>query len=184
MPTDPLKLAALMVQAIAVVPNVGSVTWQREIERVIARGHMAAWLAGTAERLGIPVDSPLLSRSRLSRAERRELQQTVDAQLRYFRGFQADMQGMTEAQIAARAGLYAGATRTTYSTQRWGDWQLPFQPGEGSECMVNCRCHWEVEDTGDGTGAAMWHLGAAERHCVTCPSRASGSPYSVKRRVA
>lgn len=184
MPTDPLKLAALMAQAISAAPNVGSATWQREIERIIARGHMAAWMAGTAERLGVPVDSPLLSQVRLSRAERREIQGVVDVQLRYFRGFQADMKDMTPAQIAARAQLYAGATRATYSSKRWGDWQLPYQPGQGTECLSQCRCHWEVQDNGDGTGTAVWHLGATERHCVTCPARASQSPYSVKRRAA
>lgn len=181
---DPLKLAALMSQAISSVPNVGSAAWQRDVEQIIVRGHMAAWMAGTAERLGVPVDSPLLSRARLSRAERKEVQGVVDAQLTYFRRFQSGMKGMSEAQIAARAQLYAGATRGTYSTQRWGDWVLPFQPTEGSECMANCRCHWEVKDNGDGTGSAVWRMGAAERHCTTCPSRASGSPYSVKRRAA
>lgn len=184
MAADPLKLAALMAQAISGVANPGSVTWQREVERIIARGHMAAWMAGTAERLGVPVDSALLSRQRLSRAERKEVQEAIDTQLAYFRRFQKDMEGMSETQIAARAQLYAGATRGTYSAQRWGDWTLPFQPGEGSECMVNCRCHWEVEDNGDGTGSAIWRLGQAERHCTTCPARALQSPYSVKRRVA
>lgn len=182
---DPLKLAALMSQAIAGVPGVGSVTWQRDVAQIIARGHMAAWLAGTAERLGVSVDSPLLSRARLSRAERAEVQKVIDGQLRYFRGFQAEMAGMSEAQIAARVQLYAGAVRATYYQTRWGDWDLPFAPGDGgTPCLGRCRCTASVEDNGDGTGRYVYRMGATEQHCTVCPDRAASSPYSVKRRAA
>lgn len=179
MPADPLKLAALMGQAISSVPNVGSVTWQREIEKIIARGHMAAW---TAERLGVSPDSPLLSRSRLSRAERKEVQQAIDAQLAYFRRFQGEMKGMSEAQIAARAQLYAGAVRGTYYQTRWGDWEIPdhLMPGN-QQCLTNCRCTIAVQDSGDGTGTLTRTL-HAEHHCTECPPLAGD--YPVKRRLA
>lgn len=182
MPTDPLKLAALMSQAISSAPNVGSAAWQRDVEQIIARGHMAAWMAGTAERLGVPVDSPLLSRTRLSRAERAEVQKVIDGQLHYFRGFQAEIVDMSPAQVMARAQLYAGAVRKTLYEARWGDWEIPSQLMPGTaQCLGNCRCSVSVRDNGDGTGVLTRILGGS-RHCAECPALAGDHP--VKRRRA
>ena len=165
------------------LPAVDDPRWSEKMREVITRGHLAAWMKGTSERLGVPLDSPLLSQQRLSRAERAEIRDLVEAQLKYLEGFVSARPELSDAATAARSELYAGALSGTYSKARWGDWELPFHPTEGSECITNCHCHWEV--TGDGaTGTAIWHLGANERHCVTCPSRASNSPYSVKRRAA
>lgn len=149
---------------------------------MIKRGHRAAYLAGLAERLGVPLDSALLSEQRLSRAERNEVDRLIADQLAYWRKFDDAADEMTEAAIAARAAMYGRATRGTYSIARWGDWDLPFHPTQGSECMSNCLCSWEVTDQGDGQGLATWHLGASERHCTTCPTRAQNSPYSVSKR--
>ena len=90
---------------------------------------------------------------------------------------------MTDAGIAARASLYAGATRGTYYATRWGDWDLEWTPGDGSTpCLGSCRCTQDVEDTGDGTGRMIWRLGGAEAHCMICPTRAAASPHTVQRR--
>ena len=178
MPIDVLRLAALASDAI--VSAVEASDWD-EAERLIRRGHRAAYLAGLAERLNVPLDSALLSERRLSRAERQEIDRLIEAELKYWRNFDAVHDELSEAQIAARAAMYGRATRGTYSKARWGDWDLPFWPTQGSECMSNCLCHWEVIDEGDGAGRAIWHLGAAERHCTTCPTRAQGSPYVVRR---
>lgn len=177
MPTDPTRLAALAAAAIQDAIAAGD--WD-VAERLITRAHRAAYLAGLSERLGVPLDSALLSERRLSRAERKDIEAIVKEQLTYLRGFE-DADGLTEGQTDARAAMYGRATRGTYSKARWGDWALPFHPTEGSECMSNCLCHWTVDDHGDGTGSATWHLGATERHCTTCPTRAQGSPYQVKR---
>lgn len=178
--TDPLRIAALMAQAL---PAPDAPTWRREMERAIAQGHSAAWLAGTADRLGVPVGGRLLNPKNLSRAERAEISAAVARQLEYLAGF--DPSTMSEAQARARAELYAEATKATYYAARWGDWDLPWVPGDGStECLGRCRCTASVADNGDGTGVYTWVLGqgAAERHCATCPSRAGDHP--VKRRRA
>ena len=179
MPTDPLRLAALASVAIAqIAPD--SPTWQRDMERVIARAHLASWLAATSERLGVPVGSPLLSRARLSRAERAEIKGVVDRQLEYLRGF--DREGMSEAAIAARMQLYSGATRETFYQARWGDWEIPdyLWPCRQA-CMTNCKCMVSVKDNGDGTGV-LTREAHAEQHCAECPPLAGD--YPVKRRRA
>jgi len=191
MATDPLKLQALTQVAIRAATDQflagGSVeAWEQAMRATLARGHTAAYLAGLAERLGVPLDTALVSERRLSRAERAEIKRAVADQLRFLDSFVADVRDgtLSEAQVRARADMYAGATRGTFSGVRWGDWELPFHPTEGSECMSNCRCSWAVEDNGDGTGSAVWKMGGTERHCTTCPARASDSPYPVKRRAA
>src|SRR3972149_4647431 len=152
MPTDPLRLAALASLAIAqIAPD--SPTWRRDMERVIARAHTAAWLAGTAERLGGRLDSARLSERRLSQAERSEIRRIVEGQLDYLRGFVEARDGMSEAQIAARMQLYAGATRATLYGARWGDWEIPphLMP-TNQTCKTNCKCEISVKDNGGGTG--------------------------------
>lgn len=150
---------------------------------LLARAHTAAWLAGTGERLNTTVGSALLNPRNLSRAERAEIKARVAEQLEYYKTFQQAMPGMSEQAIKARSVLYAGAVKATYFSARWGDWELPWVPGDGSsECMGNCRCSASVKDNEDGTGTYTWTLGAgaAERHCTTCPGRAGDHP--VKRR--
>lgn len=179
---DPLKLVDLMTQAISGVPNPGSAMWQREMERVIARGQTAAYIAGMAGRLGVSADSALISPKRLSRAERAELKRVIDAQLAYFAGFVRDLPQMTEAQVAARAQLYPGATQETYYRIRWGDWDVPdtLLPGRQA-CQASCRCSISIQDNGDGTGALTRVLGGAEvAHCQECPAIAGDHP--VRRR--
>lgn len=170
-----------MSASIAALPNPGSPAWQREMERIIARGHTAAWIAGQAERLGVKPDSPLISQARLSRAERAEIKAIVDAQLRYFRGFQADIAGMSEAQIKARALLYSGATRATLYTARWGDWDVPqrLMPGN-QDCVSRCLCTISIKDNGDGTGMLTRAMGGTEHHCTSCPPLAGDHP--IRRR--
>lgn len=182
---DPLNIQAIALVGIQVATDRfldgGSIdAWERDMRQALARSHTAAYLVGLAERLRVPFDSPLLSERRMSRAERNELKQWVQAQLNYFDGFVADVRSgdMSEAQIRARAALYSGATRGTYSTGRWGNISLPFHPTQGSECGANCRCSWEVVDMGEGYVEAYWRMGAVETvHCATCPSREARNPY-------
>lgn len=181
---DPVKLTALMSQAIATIPNLGSAMWQREMERVIARGHTAAYIAGTAERLRVRPDSALINYKRLSRPERAEIKRMVDAQLNYFADFVKDLPNMSEAQIAARAQLYAGATRETLYRVRWGDWNIPDQLMPGRQaCQAQCLCAISIKDNQDGTGVLTRVMGGMEvQHCTECPPLAGDHP--VKRRAA
>jgi hypothetical protein len=134
----------------------------------ISRGHAAAAIAGTAERLGTTAGGKLLNERNLSRAERAAIRSAVAGQLPYLRGFAAALGQMSDAQIAARAALYAGATRATYSEGRWSGRGLPAHPADGgTACLVNCKCSWVERD-----GGMYWELGAAE-HCADCESRAA-----------
>lgn len=138
------------------------------MRRAITTAHTAAYLAAVRDRTGVMPKG-------LSRTERQELKGQIDGQLKYLAGFVADLKAskLSPAQAAARAAMYAGATRGTFYAARYLG--LPFYPGQGSECKSNCKCAWK--DNGDGS--YTWELGAAE-HCATCQSRAAGGPYRVR----
>ena len=166
--SQPLSLIGPATQALSSGGSIGA--WRKAMEQAIRRSQTAAYIAATAERLGV---SPGLVK-KPSRAERKELDARINAQLRYLDGFVADLKAgrLSMAQATARAAMYSGASRGTYYAARFQG--LPFYPTEGSECMSNCKCEWHDE----GGGRFTWVMGAAE-HCPTCQSRAAGSPYTV-----
>ena len=185
---DLLRIAALLKAATDAatkrLQDGGSrAAWEREMHAALTRGHTAAWIAGTAERLGIKPDSPLISERRLSKAERAEIKALVEKQLGYLSGFVKDMDGLSNAQIVARAGLYAGAARGSYYGARWGDWDIPpeLMPG-AQKCVGNCRCKISIADNGDGTGILTREMGGAEHHCSECPPLVGDHP--VRRKAA
>ena len=168
---QPLTLIAPATETLASGGSIGA--WRKAMDVAIRRSQTAAYIAATAERLGV---SPALVKkpSRAERAERAELDARIAAQLKYLDGFVADLKAgkLTPAQAQARAALYAGPTRGTYFATRYQG--LPFYPTEGSECMANCKCVWRDE----GGGRYTWLMGTAE-HCPTCESRQAGNPYRV-----
>lgn len=165
---QPLTLIGPATTALAEGGSISA--WRRQMEMAIRRSQTAAYIAATAERLGV---SPSAVKG-LSRAERKELDARIDAQLKYLDGFVADLKAgkLTMAQAQARANLYSGATRGTYYATRYQG--LPFYPTEGSECMTNCKCSWRQQGK-----EYLWTLHAAE-HCPTCETRAAGNPYQAK----
>lgn len=181
MPTNPLRIAALMVEGL---PSPDDPKWAEKMRQVITRGHLAAWMSATSERLGVPLDSPLLSRQRLSRAERDEIKGIVEKQLEYLRGFEQARGDMSEQAVRARSELYPGSVSTTYYATRWGDWEIPdtLIPGN-QQCVTRCKCSISVKDNGDGTGVLTRTMGGVEtNHCTECPPLAGDHP--VTRRAA
>lgn len=180
MPSDPLKLAALMMDEL---PSADDPSWDTKMRAVITRGHLAAWMAGTAERLEVPLDSPLLSRARLSRAERDEIKAVVERQLEYLQGFEKARGDMSKGAITARSSMYPGAVKATYYEARWGDWEIPegLMPGNQT-CLTRCLCEISVTDNGDGTGTLTRKMGGAEHHCDECPPLEGD--HEVQRRGA
>jgi hypothetical protein len=190
-PPTPDKLTALALAAIqdatASYLAGGSVaTWRAAMGRAITTAHTAAYIAATAQRLGIPADSALISERRLSRAERGDIKAAVEAQFKYLDAFVADIRAgrLSPAQIAARANMYAPALRPFYYAMRWGEWEIPAELMPGMQtCMSNCRCSGSVIDNEDGTG--IWRRvmggGAAERHCTECPPLEGDHPITRKR---
>jgi hypothetical protein len=157
----PTLLDNLLKRTSASLTKPGS-----EMRRAIATAHSAATYAAIKERTGVMPKG-------LSRAERNDLKAAVAAQLKYYDAFAAQAGEMSEAAVAARAQMYAGAIKATYGQARYPG--LPFYPTQGSECLTNCRCSWQD----DGDGSYTWVLDAKES-CPTCIERADGNPYQVE----
>jgi hypothetical protein len=166
---QPLTLIGPATQALSDGGSIGA--WRSAMEVAIRRSQTAAYIAATAERLGV---KPALVKG-LSKAERAELNARIDAQLKYLDGFVADLKAgkLTMAQATARANLYSGATRGTFYATRYPG--LSAVPGDGSTpCLGNCKCSMEQRG-----GQVWWVLHPAE-HCSGCVEMASGSPYQVE----
>ena len=175
---QPLTLIGSATQALADGGSIGA--WRKQMELAIRRSQTAAYIAATAERLGV---SPKLVKG-LSKAERAELDVRIAAQLKYLDGFVADLKAgkLTMAQAQARAALYAGATRQSFYAARWGDWEIPDRLMPGSQqCVTNCKCSISVKDNDDGTGTLTRVMHGDEMvHCTECP--ALEGDHEVKRR--
>lgn len=166
---QPLTLIGPATQSLADGGSIGA--WRKAMEVAIRRSQTAAYIAATAERLGT---TPALVKG-LSRAERKELDARIDAQLKYLDGFVKDLKAgtITMAQAQARAALYSGATRGTFYATRYPG--LSAVPGDGSTpCLGNCKCSLE-----ERKGGVWWVLHPAE-HCSGCVDMASGSPYAME----
>jgi hypothetical protein len=173
----PDAIAALLARDIAAITRQliagGAVeTWERAMLEAITRGHAAAAIAGEAERgiigRGRAALAKWIGERALSAATRQLIRDAVAGQAPYLRNFASELGQLSDAQIAARAALYAGATRASYSKARWAGRGLPAYPADGgTACLVNCKCAWVERDDG-----MYWELGAAE-HCADCESRAS-----------
>lgn len=167
MAVDLLKLQELAAAAIRKL-DPKSPGWEKAMQGVIARGHTAAHLMGVAERAGVNVDSGLFRG--LSKAERDDIKKAVSTQLEYLTRFAAQRGSLSEAQIKARAQLYAGATRGTFFSSRYPG--LTQYPGDGqTACLTNCKC--SLDERADGV---HWRLNAGES-CDDCEAMAAGSPY-------
>lgn len=148
----------------------------KDMRKAIATAHAAATYAAIAERTGVMPKG-------LSKAERNDLKARVAEQIKYYDRFAAQAGEMSEAGVAARAQMYAGAVRQTFYEARWGGWDIPdgLMPGN-QQCLTNCLCHISIADNGDGTGVLTREMGGTEHHCDECPALVGD--HDVQRSAA
>jgi hypothetical protein len=116
--------------------------------------------------------SKLVGARALSKADREVLKAGLAKQFEYLRGFVDALPGMSDAQVAARAALYAGAVKSSY-WNAWADESLPCVPGGCEECYGSCRCDLTRESDG-----IHWHCRDDHASCGACKERgATWQPY-------
>jgi hypothetical protein len=147
--------------------------WEREAREVIRLSHVTEWAFARG------------GRHMLTAAERAELGVIVREQWGYLHRFASAVLdgGMSDAQIRARAALYASAAVLSYERGRAAAFglTLPAYPGDGtSECLVNCRCTWRIDEL-DDKFEAYWERDPGDS-CETCLRRARDwNPYVVEK---
>lgn len=109
----------------------------------------------------------------LAASDRAALIEVLGNQLDYLEAFTLEIERgtLTDAQIAARARLYAGSLKETWSRAATRGLDLPAHPGVGTQCLVNCGCRWEIDaHPEDGEVYAYWRRGKDDS-CDTCRAR-------------
>lgn len=97
----------------------------------------------------------------------------VKAQYGFLSGFSREIAAgeLSEAQVAARSGLYVESGTQAYERARatsFGAPDLPEYPGDGNQiCGANCRCSWELVET-EGGLEATWVVAGDEASCESC----------------
>lgn len=138
----------------------------KDMRKAIATAHSAAYYAAIKERTGVMPKG-------LSRAERNELKARVAEQLKYYDRFAEQVGDMSDAAVAARAGMYAGAIKATYFQSRYPG--LDTYPGAGAtRCLTRCGCDLDERDDG-----IHWVLDESIENCEDCQALAAGSPYQA-----
>lgn len=149
--------------------------WERQMQRTLREMHGVQASFGAGGRKQVP------------EALWQRMAGVVTAQEQYLADFAAAIARgeLSQAQIAARAAMYGDAARSSYHQGKAAAFDgltLPAMPGQGTPCMVNCACEWEIVET-DGEWRATWTLGATE-HCQGCIDRAATwNPYTQPRAV-
>ncbi len=147
-------------------------TWQQLVARDVLVGHYAAMMAGRET-------------DNLSRGARNQVLTTVAEQVDYLNRF-ADQIAATGWQDAygARALLYGGSIKSSFWRGRTFGLDLPYMPAEGTQCLSNCGCRWDIEYQGDPedlNATARWIRGKDDS-CETCVQR-TGVVYRFREGV-
>jgi hypothetical protein len=141
-------------------------TFQQRMTRSLVAYHVAAYLLN-----GQPLDD----------AARTVIAEQVTEQVDYLNGFADVLAGAAvwSAVFDARARLYAGSVTPTYWRGQTRGYDLPGYPAVGTDCLVNCRCAWELDKQADGSVNAYWRRHANDS-CAVCLARETEwAPYVV-----
>lgn len=151
---------ALMSQLEA--GDIDASEWEGEMQSLQAKYAQAARIIGSGS------DRPL------SDSETEDVAGWLEEQYKYLKGFTAVISTAGDFNPAwkPRAQMYGSATVQQYWEGATEDLPLPAQPGQGTQCLGNCRCRWRIEwvDRAKGSADCYWELGSAE-HCQTCEIR-------------
>lgn len=151
----------------------GVADWEAEVGRQLARYHGAAMLAGAGVDALTPTMQTAVTRS-------------LATQLAFLSQFGVAIRdgGAWERGYQARAAMYARSIQVPYWQGATKLLPLPAMPAEGTQCLTNCRCQWDVQQLdGDGNYDAYWRRGA-EDSCQTCVQRAAEwAPVRIREGV-
>ena len=151
----------------------GAEAWETEVARQLARYHGAAMLAGADV-------------AALTPAMRTAVTRDLAIQLAFLKqfGFAVRSAKQWERGWNARAQMYARSIQVPYWQGTTKLLPLPAMPAEGTRCLTNCKCQWEVVTLdGENNYDAYWRR-AADDSCQTCRQRElEWSPVRIRGGV-
>lgn len=150
--------------------NLTVQAWETEMTNRLRKSYTAEFLAGRG------------GKNAISQADYDTIEAMVRNQQGYLRGFAEDIatKNLSEAQITARARLYAESSRQAFERGKAATYGFvpPAVPGDGSTlCKTRCRCWTTIKDKPD-RWEFTWHVQGSAESCATCLDRGSRwNPY-------
>lgn len=136
--------------------------WQEALEELIMRYHIAGYMRGA-------------SSDTVTDIARDAILDYVRIQVGYLDNFALEVAGATEFENGwkARARSYANAIKVPYWAGRTKMLPLPALPAEGTQCLTQCKCKWDIKviDAKNGDYDGYWKRHASDS-CQTCVQRA------------
>jgi hypothetical protein len=143
--------------------------WRDAMVKSLFEGHAATYMYATHKRV-------------LTVEDQRIIAQGVAFHLKKLNAFADDLKGRdVTARDLARARMYAGSIKETYSRGSTGGLPLPTYPTK-TACMTNCKCVWKVDwiSRANGDANCYWQR-HADDSCETCiANEAQYNPYRVR----
>ena len=148
--------------------------WEEDMAEELAKFHQSAMILG--------------NRGDLDENQYELLVQKISDQLAYLRQFANQLREnaragqlvteppdaklpsyMSPAQIYARADMYGSAVRSSFFNGATKGLPLPVMPGEGTQCLTNCKCSWQINTIDDVNGDrdCFWRRSVKDS-CQTC----------------
>jgi hypothetical protein len=147
--------------------------WEQEVARQLARYHAAAIMAGAGvDTLSAPMTTAITRDLATQLSFLRKFGITIQSGKRWENGYKA------------RAASYANGIKVPFNRGVTRMLPLPAMPAEGTQCMGNCGCLWEIDELeGDGNADAYWRRGKDDS-CQTCRQRERDwSPVKIREGV-
>lgn len=157
--------------------NLANGTWttaffESELRRKLKNAYVAEYTLGKG---GV---------ERMTQADYGRLGSLLKKQYGYLRSYLDDVSSgrETKGTAANRARNFLGSARQAFSRgrSRGRDLDLPYHPGEGTECHGNCRCFWDIDED-DEEFRCYWKITSSDG-CSGCRQRASESNPFVQRK--
>ena len=148
--------------------------WLEDMRQILAQMFPAAWMAGQN-------DDELITAARV------RISQMLSVQFAFLDNFSDDIRATDwlEAYFP-RARMYGASLTAPYSA---GDiirqvgrvLPLPAMPTEGTQCLSNCKCRWEITElSGVGNFDCFWIINSSDQ-CQTCIERArQWAPFRIR----
>lgn len=167
------RLIATATDALEQSYPDGVEAWQQEVARQLARYHAAAIMAGAE------VDA-------LTKPMTVAITEDLANQLHFLGRFGATIQDgkVWQNGYNARAESYANSIKTPFYRGVTKMLPLPAMPAQGTQCMGNCGCQWEIDELeGDGNADAYWRR-SKDDSCQVCVQREQDwSPVRIRDGV-
>lgn len=145
--------------------------WQSAFNQELGAFSSAAWLLGSGQ-------------SSIPEGAEKALIDHLKFQMKHFDDFMVEVQDNDEWLNGwlSRAASYAPSIKTPYWNGAVYPLPLPAMPAQGTQCMNNCGCSWDIQvvDAKAGDYDCYWVRGKDDS-CQTCLQRADDwSPYQIR----